>query len=1199
MEKNTALLDAMQRRVVIGDGAMGTMLQAEDLTLDDFNNLEGCNEILNLTRPDVIQKIHRTYFEAGADAVETNTFGCNVSNLADYDIQDKIFSLAYAGAQLARGVADEMGPSADGTPRMVLGSLGPGTKIISLGHIDFESVRDAYQQSASGLIEGGADAILIETCQDLLQVKAAVIAAKAAMQDVGRTLPIITHVTLETNGAMLVGSDITAALTSIEHLGIDMIGMNCATGPEEMSEHLRYLSQHSSVPVSVMPNAGLPVVGLNGAEYPLQPEELADALTHFVDKYKLSLVGGCCGTTPAHINETAQAVKALQRGKRAPSPEDCVASLYTATPLRSDAGVTLIGERTNTNGSKAFREAVLAGDMETVHDIARRQIRDGANMLDLCVDYVGRDGTQDMAPIAKLLSTQSTLPIMLDSTEPAVIEAGLQALGGRCAVNSVNFEEGEGPESRFHRMMTVVKKHGAAVVALTIDEEGQARTKERKVEIAERLVQTLTTTWGMHVSDIILDCLVLPITTGQEEVRRDGIETIEAVREMHKRYPDVHFTVGLSNISFGLSPAARQVLNSVFLNELMEAGLDTAIAHSSKILPMNKIEDEAKEAALDLIWDRRDRVENPLQRYMDLFEGVDASSMREARVEALAALPLMERLRQRIVDGERSGIEEDLTAALDEKPALEIINDVLLEGMKTVGELFGAGQIQLPFVLQSAEIMKIAVSFLEPFIERTEGEETSKGNMLLATVKGDVHDIGKNLVDIILSNNGYDTVNIGIKQPINNIIEAAENNNCDVIGMSGLLVKSTVVMKENLIELNDRGLAQKYPVILGGAALTRGYVEDDLAEIYEGEVYYAKDAFETLRLLGEIMDAKHGRRVIDLAPDSPAALAALAAEEERAKKKATRLERRERSKRIAEKRAAQQEDIVIPERSEVTVDVPLATPPFWGTRIVKGIPYQNYVSTLDHRALFLGQWGLRPTRGSDGPDYDELVATEGEPRLRLWLNEMSTRGVLNDACVVYGYFPAVSEGNDIVILTEPRPDAPERLRFTFPRQQRPRFLCIADFIQSRARMEQTGRVDVLPFQVVTMGTPIADYADEFFAQDDYRNYLEAHGLSVQLTEALAEYWHERIRHELKLSDGSSAGSEDSIDKADYFDLKYRGARFSFGYGACPNLEDREKMMELLEPERAGIVLSEEYQLHPEQSTDAFVLYHPEAKYFNT
>jgi 5-methyltetrahydrofolate--homocysteine methyltransferase len=1178
----SSLLDVLAHRVVVADGAMGTMLQSVALSLDDFAGLEGCNEILNVTRPDVVRAVHRGYLEAGADAVESNTFGANLANLAEYGIADRIRELAEVGATLAREVADEF--TEPRRPRFVLGSVGPGTKLPTLGHIGFTELRDAYVEQVRGLLAGGADAVLVETSQDLLQCKAAVIATRRAMVAEGRHVPIITQVTVETTGTMLLGTEIGAALTALEPLGIDLIGLNCATGPAEMSEHLRQLAKYSRIPLSVMPNAGLPELGTGGAVYPLTPEELAAALAGFVTEFGVRLVGGCCGTTREHIAAVAQAVAELAPRHRRPRPEPGVSSLYTAVPFRQDASVLMIGERTNANGSKAFREAMLAERFEDCVQIARAQTRDGAHLIDLCIDYVGRDGAADMAGLAGRLATASTLPIMLDSTEPAVLRAGLERLGGRCVINSVNYEDGDGPDSRYQRVMQLVREHGAAVVALCIDEQGQARTAEWKVQVASRLIDDLTATWALRTCDVIVDCLTFPISTGQEETRRDALETIEAIREVKRRYPEVHTILGISNVSFGLNPAARQVLNSVFLHECVQAGLDTAIVHPSKIISMARIPDEQRAVALDLVYDRRRDGYDPLQQLMALFEGVTTSSSRKSRAAELAALPLFERLARRIVDGERNGLFEDLDAALEQRPALQIINDTLLSGMRTVGELFGSGQMQLPFVLQSAEVMKASVAHLEPHMERSE-DDTGKGRLVLATVKGDVHDIGKNLVDIILSNNGYEVINLGIKQPISTILQAAEEHHADAIGMSGLLVKSTVIMKENLEEMNSRGLSGT-PVLLGGAALTRAYVENDLAELYAGDVRYARDAFEGLRLMDSIMTRKRGG-VVAADPNEDA-------------RAAERKARRERSLRIAQARRARQIDTEepVPARSDVATDVPIPSPPFWGSRVVKGIPVAEFAALLDERATFLGQWGLRGSRAKAGPSFEELVETEGRPRLRYWLDRLTTEGVLAHAAVVYGYFPAVTDSDALIVLTEPRPDAAERFRFRFPRQRRDRRLCLADFYRPRPAAVAAGEVDVLPLQLVTMGQPIADYAAELFAKDAYRDYLEVHGLGVQLTEALAEYWHQRIRQQLRFSSGIAVAEDDPADVEDFFKLGYRGARYSLGYGACPELEDRAKIVALLRPERIGVTLSEEFQLHPEQSTDAIVAHHPEAKYFN-
>ncbi|GAA2309067.1 methionine synthase [Streptomyces kunmingensis] len=1151
-----ALREALATRVVVADGAMGTMLQAQDPTLDDFQQLEGCNEILNITRPDIVRSVHEAYYAVGVDCVETNTFGANHAALGEYDIPERVFELSESGARVAREVADEFTAST-GQQRWVLGSIGPGTKLPTLGHAPYTTLRDAYQRNAEGLIAGGADALLVETTQDLLQTKASIIGARRALEATGANLPVICSVTVETTGTMLLGSEIGAALTALEPLGIDMIGLNCATGPAEMSEHLRYLSRHSRIPISAMPNAGLPVLTKDGAHYPLSAEELADAQETFVREYGLSLVGGCCGTTPEHLRQVVERVRGTRPTVREPRPEPGAASLYQTVPFRQDTAYMAIGERTNANGSKKFREAMLEGRWDDCVEMAREQIREGAHMLDLCVDYVGRDGAADMEELAGRFATASTLPIVLDSTEVPVLRAGLEKLGGRAVLNSVNYEDGDGPESRFAKVTQLAQEHGAALIALTIDEEGQARTVEHKVAIAERLIEDLTTNWGIHESDILIDCLTFTICTGQEESRGDGIATIEAIRELKRRRPDVQTTLGLSNISFGLNPAARIVLNSVFLDECVKAGLDSAIVHASKILPIARFDEEQVQTALDLIYDRRAEGYDPLQKLMALFEGATAKSLKAGKAEELAALPLEERLKARIIDGEKNGLDQDLEEALQTTPALDIVNNTLLEGMKVVGELFGSGQMQLPFVLQSAEVMKNAVAYLEPHMEKSDAE--GKGTIVLATVRGDVHDIGKNLVDIILSNNGYNVVNLGIKQPVSAILEAAEEHKADVIGMSGLLVKSTVIMKENLQELNQRKMAADFPVILGGAALTRAYVEQDLHEIYEGEVRYARDAFEGLRLMDALIAVKRG------VPG------------------ATLPELKQRRVKASNVTVEEQPDEG-PARSDVAIDNPLPEPPFRGTRVIKGIQLKEYASWLDEGALFKGQWGLKQARTGNGPTYDELVETEGRPRLRGWLDELHTKNML-EAAVVYGYFPCVSKGDDLIILDD---DGNERTRFTFPRQRRGRRLCLADFF----RPEESGETDVVGLQVVTVGSKIGEATAELFAADSYRDYLELHGLSVQLAEALAEYWHARVRSELGFA------GEDPAAMEDMFALKYRGARFSLGYGACPNLEDRAKIADLLEPERIGVHLSEEFQLHPEQSTDAIVIHHPEAKYFN-
>ena len=1148
---NRDFMGALRERVLVFDGAMGTMLQNAGLSLDDYQGKEGCSEILCVTRPDVVKGIHAAYFEAGADAVETNSFGSSAIVLAEYDIADQVVPLNRLAAQLAREVADDF--QADGRPRWVAGSIGPGTKLPTLGHTTYDTLAATYADQAFGLLEGGADLLLIETCQDLLQVKAAVAGAFAGMQRANKQVPLMTQVTVETTGQMLLGSDIAAALTAIEPLGVDVIGMNCATGPAEMGEHLRYLSQHARTPLSCLPNAGLPELRDGKPWYPLTPEELAEAHTRFAAEFGLSIVGGCCGTTPEHIRQVVEAIGGRAPAPREPGHEPSLSSLYQSVPLDQDTTYLTVGERCNANGSRKFRDLMLEGDLDGMVGIAKEQIREGAHVLDVCVDYVGRDGVPDMDILAARLAQQSTVPIMLDSTQADVLEAGLKRLGGRAIINSINLEDGE---ARMDAVCPMARQYGAALVALLIDEEGQARDVDWKLRIAHRIHDLAVNRHGLASEDLVFDALTFPLGSGQEDLRGDAIATLEAIRRIKAELPGVRTILGVSNVSFGLAPAARQVLNSVFLHEAREAGLDAAIVAPARILPMHRIDDEQRQVALDLIYDRRREGYDPLQRFMALFEGKEVA--KAASAEDLAALPIDERLQRRIVDGVREGLEADLDEAMASRSPLSIINDVLLAGMKTVGDLFGAGEMQLPFVLQSAEVMKAAVAILEPHMEKA--DQGGKGRVVLATVKGDVHDIGKNLVDIILTNNGYTVHNLGIKQPIATIIDKAEEVGADAIGMSGLLVKSTIVMRDNLEELNARGLAG-YPVLLGGAALNRTYVEGDLRQLYKGRVFYCRDAFAGLRVMDQLRsEREQGVQAVK--------------EPVRAPRVATTRPRGP---------APAPPDTSEVARSDVATDVPVPTAPFLGeARVVKGIPVRDLVPYLNESALFRGQWQLRPTGGKEG--WRHTLETEARPRLRALLDEAIAGQILRPA-VVYGYFPCNGDGNDVVVWDG---DGRERVRFTFPRQRRDRRLCIADFF----RPISSGEPDVIGMHVVTMGLAASEATARLFADNRYREYLELHGVTVEMAEALAEYWHQRIRQELGIA------GDDAADMEDLFDQGYRGSRYSFGYPACPDLEEQTKLFELLEPERIGVELSEEFQLHPEQSTSAIIVHHPEAKYFN-
>ena len=1148
--------EAIRERVIVFDGAFGTFVQDLDLVADDFGgtSLEGCNEMLCLTRPDVIEAMHTAFLEAGVDAIETASFGSFSTVLTEYDIPEKAYELNVAAAAIARRVADRF--ETDGRPRYVAGSMGPGTKLPSLGHIGFYELRDSYVEQARGLIDGGSDLFLIETCMDLLQIKAAMQACRIAMKECGRDLPIQVQVTMETTGRMLVGTEIGAAYSALVAMKPDVIGINCATGPAEMQEHLRYLSEHSQIPISVLPNAGLPSVVDGRTHYDLTPEQLAEYHAHHVKDLGITIVGGCCGTTPEHLRQVCDAVHAVSVKDRTPDDEPSVTSLYSPVPLEQDNSFLIIGERTNANGSKAFREAMLREDWDTCLKMATEQIREGSHVLDVCVDYVGRDGTVDMHEIASRFATQASVPLVLDSTEPQVMEAGLVHAGGRCILNSANLEDGEEPGSRLDRVFSLARDYGAAVICLLIDERGQARDVEWKMEVAHRLHDIATQRYGLHASDLIFDALTFPIGTGDEDLRKDGIATLEAIKRIKTEIPGAYTTLGLSNVSFGLSPATRQVLNSVFLHEAREHGLDSAIVHASKILPLARIPEEQIQVCTDLIYDRRATGYDPLTKLLELFAGVSSvAAVKEDRSD----WTIEKILRQRIIDGDREGLIEDLEVARANGIApLDIINEILLDGMREVGELFGSGQMQLPFVLQSAETMKMAVAHLEQFMEKT-GESSAKGKLVLATVKGDVHDIGKNLVDIICTNNGYEVHNIGIKIGIQEMIDKVKEVNADALGMSGLLVKSTIIMRENLETLNEQELSE-IPVLLGGAALTRSYVEQDLRKVYNGRVFYGKDAFEGLSTLDKLMDIK---RTGNDDPDFGRALGT----------------------RLIERQAKEEVDpSTIPSRSpEAETDNPVFQPPFLGTKVVKGIGLDEIAEYINETALFRNQWQYRPNEGETDAEFKDRI----RPLLREQLAAAKAGGYLVPQ-VVYGYFPVNADGNDLVVYTDDTRTV-EQARFHYPRQKVAPYLCIADFFRS----VESGEKDYAAFHIVTMGSPVSEKAAELFAENKYNDYMVLHGIGVEMAEALAEYWHHRIRTEWGFVD------QDGPSLAGLFRQQYRGGRYSWGYPACPDLEDNATVARILEAGRIGIDVSEEtgWQYQPEQTTSAIICHHPKAKYF--
>jgi 5-methyltetrahydrofolate--homocysteine methyltransferase len=1155
------LLDALRDQVLLCDGGTGSRVQAMTLDVEaDYWGRENCTDVLNLSRPDMVRDIARGYFAAGADMVETNTFGASPITLGEFDLAERAREINRIAAELAREAAEEF---SDGRHRWVLGGVGPGTKLPSLGNIDYDTLEAGLAEQCRGLMDGGVDAVLIETCQDTLQIKAAVNGAKIARAEAGRDTPIFVQVTVETTGTLLVGPDIAAAATVIQALDVPLMGLNCATGPQEMAEHVRWLSGNWPGLISVQPNAGLPELVDGQTRYPLSAADMAVWVERFVAEDGLNLIGGCCGTDVPHI----QALDAMlrRRGGFRPAPVKrtvvwmpAVASLYGQTLLRQDNSFFSIGERCNANGSKKWRELQEKGDWDGCVSVGREQLAEGSNSLDVCTAFVGRDEMREMNEVITRFTSSVNVPLVIDSTETPVIEAALKLHGGKPIINSINFEDGE--QAAMDRLI-LAKRFGAAVIALTIDEEGMAKTAERKLEVAARLIDFACNRYGLAQSDLLIDPLTFTIATGNEDDRKLAEWTLDGIKMIHDKFPDVQIILGLSNVSFGLNPAARAVLNSVFLDYAVKAGMTGAIVHVSKIRPLHQIAPEEVKVAEDLIFDRRAPGYDPLQKLLEIFaDRKAAEATKKVRADTIEG-----RLRDRIVDGDRKGLDDDLKEAMDKLPPLEIINNVLLAGMKIVGDLFGAGKMQLPFVLQSAETMKAAVAYLEPFMEKIDGQE--KGTIVLATVKGDVHDIGKNLVDIILTNNGYRVINLGIKVPLADMVTAARAHQAHAIGMSGLLVKSTVVMRENLEEMSRQGV--EIPVLLGGAALTRNYVEDDCVRAYAcGRVAYARDAFDGLHLMNKVT----GNGFDDY-------LSALQA------KRSGKARNTTRSLGKADERAFRPVDVaaVRARRQSLTQDVPLVTPPFWGARIIEATP-KAILPFLNERSLYQFQWGFRK-QGKTLDDFIGWAKQELRPVMKRMLGICETEDILKPQAI-YGYWKAAGMGNELIVFEQD--GTTEVTRFTLPRQPKEDGECIADFFRDIDEAER----DVIGFQVVTVGQKASDTARIWFEDNRYQDYLYLHGLSVEMAEAMAEYVHKRIRAELGFA------AEDDRDMEKMLSQGYRGSRYSFGYPACPKLEDQEPLLRLLDAERIGVSLSDEWQLHPEQSTSAIVVLNPRAKYFS-
>jgi 5-methyltetrahydrofolate--homocysteine methyltransferase len=1162
-------LSELKRRVLVYDGALGTNLQKLDLTAEDFWGKEGCNELLVLSRPDVIRGLHASFLEAGCDVIESDSFGSTTIVLTEYGLQDRTRELNLAAARLAREVADAY--STLEKPRFVAGSMGPTTKLPSLGHIGYDAMAAAYREQAEALVEGGVDVLLIETCQDLLQSKIALAACQDAIREAregkipstGRNVAIQVQITLEASGAMLLGSEIGAALAVLESFQPDVIGLNCATGPAEMNDAVRFLCQNSTTPISVLPNAGMPRNEGGHAVYKLTPPELASYLRRFVAEYGVQVVGGCCGTTPEHLRAVVEAVKDLKPAPRAVAQQSVAASAFSAVPLEADAQPVIIAEEMNTTTRlDTFRNMVRGGDYDGILAMAKRLAGEGSQMLDLCCAIVGEDEQAYMNAVLEKIATRVPAPILVDSTEASVIEEALKRIPGKPIINSINLEDGE---KRTSLVLPMARRYGAAVIALTIDEQGMALTAERKVAIAHRIHDLAVNKYGMRSEDLIFDALTLPISTGQEDYRSAAIETLEAVRRIKLELPRSRTVLGVSNISFGLNAYARRVLNSVFLKEAVDRGLDAAIVNYSKIYPLYKIPAKEVELARNLIFQDRDNGD-PLQLYMAYFASLGNGSVQEEETP-VENLTTDEKLKQLIIRGERTiglgeqkqSLEEALETALKIHTPLELINTVLLDGMKTVGDLFGARKMQLPSVLDSASVMKAAVAYLEPKMEKSDGG--GKGTMVLATVKGDVHDIGKNLVDIILSNNGYRVVNLGIKQPADAIIAATREANASAIGLSGLLVKSTLEMKYVLQDLEQLGMT--VPVICGGAALTRKYVEDDLRKEYAGPVFYAEDAFAGLRAMA------------DLTSEDAAVREAREAEGKTVK--------------VFNKGSADAPESPLVEltpegRSPVVERVAtVPKPAFWGARVFKNYKLSEIFPYLNETALFKNQWQLKSAAQGD---YLRLVEEKYRPILLDLEEEVKAAGWFEPQSII-GFYPCAGSGNDLVVFD---PEDPEREleRITFPRQAQGRRLSIADFFEPVSAAQR----DVVGFSIVTIGSEASRRTQYLFESGDFTKYLYLHGLSVETAEALAEFAHKQAREFLGIA------GEDSPIVADLFHQKYRGSRYSFGYPACPNLEDQRKIFRLLKPEEnIGVHLTEGFHLEPEQSTNCIVVHHPQAKYF--
>ncbi len=1187
MESFRTYLNRDEKPLIIFDGGTGTSFQNLNLTADDFGGkeLEGCNENLVLSSPEVVEKVHNSFLEAGCHVIETNTFGASSIVLDEYDIADKAYEINKNAVLIAKKATAKY--SSVDKPRFVAGSIGPTTKLPTLGHIDFDELKQSYKEQIYGLIDGGVDLLLIETCQDVLQIKSALLASKEILESKNIDIPLMVSITMETTGTMLVGSDIASALTILEPFNIDILGLNCATGPEQMKEHIKYLSENSPFAISCIPNAGLPENIGGVAHYRLKPIELKIQLMNFIYDFNVQLIGGCCGTTPEHIKYLSSIIdeiidneRTYNNGKKNSSVFiPSASSIYNSVAYKQDNSILIVGERLNASGSKKVRELLNNDDWDGLVAIAKQQQKENAHVLDVNVDYVGRDGVKDMKEITSRLVTNINLPLMIDSTDADKMESGLKSAGGKCIINSTNYEDGN---ERFDQVLNLALGYGSGLVVGTIDEDGMARNSEKKYKIVKRAINR-TRECGLSDYELFFDPLALPISTGIEEDRLNAKETISAILKIRENFPDIHIILGISNISFGLSPLSRINLNSIFLDECIKAGLDSAIIAPNKILPLSKISEETKKLCLDLIYDKREFeddicIYDPLVELTKAFQDLSIQDFKKASSEN-KNLTLEESLKNHIIDGEKIGLEDQLNKALKKYKPLEIINTFLLDGMKVVGDLFGSGQMQLPFVLQSAETMKFAVSILEPYME-TVDENISNGKLLIATVKGDVHDIGKNLVDIILTNNGYDVINLGIKQDVSAIIDAQKKHNADCIAMSGLLVKSTAFMKANLEAFNNENIS--VPVILGGAALTPKFVNEDCSKIYKGKILYGKDAFTDLKFMNEYMDNKKKGNWSNtegfINNEGININLASSKSNSQAVKKSISIHTETSKLNL-------KENFI---RSKFINEEDPIQAPFLGTKVLNDvdIDLKKLIFYLDTKALFSGQWQIKKGKNQSVDEYNNYLDSYAKPLLEKWLEIIIEKKLISPKAV-YGYFRCGRKDNSIFLFDEKSLN--QISQFNFPRQKSGNNLCIADFY---CDLKNDKPIDIFPMQAVTMGDIASEYSQKLFKEDKYSDYLLFHGLTVQLAEALAEYVHALIRIECGYK------SEEPDKNREILAQKYRGARYSFGYPACPKVSDSNIQLSLLDAKRINLTMDESEQLHPEQSTTAIISLHSKAKYFS-